>query len=798
MQYGVDVTTYKRISDRKKDKKELKLIGSPYRLLFNFIGAFLISRVTINANGVGIEGLSPFGIAFILSFLNKESKKEGIVAAVGVLLGYATLLGSAPNIGIYILSAAIISIFTNIRFKLKEKVSLIMSFSILMLSMIFYRAFSSNISLWINIVTSLVQCVVVYPIYYIIKYALTCLDDIKTNHFFTSEELIAMALLFCLIISGIGSIALFGISIRNVVALFFVIIIAFSLGSSVGAAAGVAMGIIVGLSTNNMMLYISVYSICGLMVGIFKDTGKWFTMLAYIVVYFVLSMYSKKFDDFKVIEALIVAVLFSIVPLKFYNKLSLELDNERKQDTLGDLHFCKIKEEFTNRLVDFTDILSTISVTLNNLVDNDRLLLKNKSSALIENLADRVCSSCDMRYTCWKRELHSTYNSFSELIRSNQEGKSSFPLELDKKCIKKYALVKNTEEIVGNYVQDEMLKRRLGEGRKLLAGHINNMAITIGELIDDFSKDIVICNDVERTIKRALNKESIKYDDILCYNDKNGRLKIKVTMDSCGGGQVCIKDVLPVINKSIGKTMSIGGDGCSIDPNTNKCSVYIEETPKYHVSSYAAIACKDGEKYTGDSYSYGKTQDGNYMVLVSDGMGSGPEAGAESKAAVELIEKFTQVGFSELTAINTVNSIMSMKFSEDEKFATLDLQNIDLYTGNAKFMKVGAVESFIKKGEKVELVKSKTLPFGILDTTDVDIVEKKVSNGDLIVTISDGILYGKDGDGSCQWLTEFLRTNNNKNPKELSLEILDKAKEISGAKIKDDMTVVVSKVFAIY
>ena len=92
MQYGVDVTTYKRISDRKKDKKELKIIGSPYRLLFNFIGAFLISRVTINANGAGIDGLSPFGIAFILSFLNKDSKKEGIIAAVGVLLGYVVHL----------------------------------------------------------------------------------------------------------------------------------------------------------------------------------------------------------------------------------------------------------------------------------------------------------------------------------------------------------------------------------------------------------------------------------------------------------------------------------------------------------------------------------------------------------------------------------------------------------------------------------------------------------------------------------------------------------------------------------
>ena len=33
---------------------------------------------------------------------------------------------------------------------------------------------------------------------------------------------------------------------------------------------------------------------------------------------------------------------------------------------------------------------------------------------------------------------------------------------------------------------------------------------------------------------------------------------------------------------------------------------------------------------------------------------------------------------------------------EEEKFATLDMQKIDLYSGKIKFMKVGAVESFIK------------------------------------------------------------------------------------------------------
>jgi Serine phosphatase RsbU, regulator of sigma subunit len=98
----------------------------------------------------------------------------------------------------------------------------------------------------------------------------------------------------------------------------------------------------------------------------------------------------------------------------------------------------------------------------------------------------------------------------------------------------------------------------------------------------------------------------------------------------------------------------------------------------------------------------------------------------KDKASIELIEKLTQAGLSKRTAINTVNSIMSLKFSEDEKFSTLDLSSIDLYTGEVGFMKVGAVASFIKSGSKVEIIKSKSLPIGVLDKVDIDIVNKKV------------------------------------------------------------------------
>ena len=54
---------------------------------------------------------------------------------------------------------------------------------------------------------------------------------------------------------------------------------------------------------------------------------------------------------------------------------------------------------------------------------------------------------------------------------------------------------------------------------------------------------------------------------------------------------------------------------------------------------------------------------------------------------------------------------MGMKFKEDEKFTTLDMNSIDLYTGEIEFIKVGASMSFIKRGNEIEVINSSNITF---------------------------------------------------------------------------------------
>lgn len=795
MQYGVKIDNYKRAKDSENVKNNMKIEASSIGLIMAMVAGLLISRVYLDMTFGVVQVLAPFGLAYLIAITNYE-RKYILSSSLGVILGYITLFNKVSNFSAYIIISTIVTIIS--MSKLNKKARNIASFIIVFSGLFVYGVLVGSSDIILHLIGAISVTALVFPIYYVVSYTLKCIEEINTQHFFSIDEIVSIELFICLLIVGIGTLSINDISFRNIAAILFIIALAFISDTNMGAGAGITMGIILGFATGNLMESIAIYGACGLVAGIFRESGKLFTALSFNIIFVIVTLYSGVFNNISFIEALVGTGIFLLIPKKIYNKISLEINKDKKVGHFSEVRFAEIKDELTERLKDFTEVLSIMGKSLNNLVGNDKLAIKNKGNALVENLSDRTCSDCDMRYMCWKRELHQTYNAFSDLIRNYENNSGAFPHELEKKCIKKYALVKNLEDIMNIYMVNETLKSRLGEGRKILSNHINNMSVTISEIVDEFGNELHLCTDVEKSIKKSLLKYGINFGSLICYNDKNGKIKIKMQMENCMGSQTCIKTVLPIISETIGKNMSIGSEGCNINSKNNMCEIVIEEAPKYHINSHVAVATKEGEKFTGDSYSYGRTKDGNYITVISDGMGSGPEAGLESKVSVEIIEKFMEVGFDEKIAIDAVNAIMSIKFSEDEKFSTLDMNKIDLYTGNAKFMKVGAIESFIKRGNKVEVINSNTLPFGVLEEPDVDTVEKQVSNGDVIVSISDGILDVKnDGSFDTTWLIEFLKSTKYRQPKDLSIAILEKAKELSGGKAKDDMTVVVSKVFAI-
>jgi stage II sporulation protein E len=770
----------------------LNLYSFLYRISY-FTSALLVSRVLF------VDLTAPFGIAFLIAVFINENYKISLLCSCGTLLGYMTLYNNASCLPAYIVILGAITSADYIFKNAKMVQKLIISLTAVFIIMCSYKIFIFHLIFYISILNSFFETAIIFLLYIIINSSIVCFKEMKSRHLHKNEEIISMSILIFLVTAGTWGLELREISLRNVTALCIMLVIGYTKGSTTGMPCGIAAGIIMGIASNNIIAYAGAYGLCGMLAGVFRKYGKWITGISFLLGFEILKMYSDMESQFSFSECLISCLIFSLISTKTYYRLESSLECQEKQDELKTNNSDKIKEILLYKLDDFSDVLVNVSKLLEKLVNNDKLAMNGKSYALIENLGDRVCSSCDMKLKCWKREKHFTYIAFREMIQSLQEKKNTVPEEIERKCVKKTELLGNAGDLINNFVISEMCRKRLSRGRELLAGQINNIAESISEIAEDFESDINLNSSTERCIRKILNKNKIKFKDIFCYNDKNGRLVIKLSMDSCGKNEICIKSILPLINETAENSMCISESGCNINSKFQSCSIVFEETAKYHIDLCAKEICKDGEKYNGDSYSCCRLKDGTHMTVLSDGMGSGPAAKQESGAAVELIHKFSKSGFNKITAINTVNSIMSIKSSEEEKFSTLDICSVDPYNGDVDFIKIGAAASFIKTGRDVISIKSGTLPMGVLDKVDMDVIRKKVGNGDYIIMLSDGVLdYDNEAMGKEEWMTEFLKNCNFYSPDEMCSEILSKAKELSGGKIRDDMTVVVEKVCIIH
>ena len=795
MQYGAEIFPYERINKKEESLKKHISHKKVLELVAYFAASILICRVNL------INGMVPFGIAFIMAVAaSKKSFKIVFACHIGALIGYVSnyeLLNKVLAMYIIIIGILLLLCYLCKSFSSNKLTAVSFIFSFVIMGS-FYKLIM-NYNTTMCLINSLCQIGCIFPIYYIQRYALLSLKYVRTKHLFSSEEIIAMGATFGLAIAGTKGLSIYGISIANILCLFIVIFLAYIKGAGTGAAIGVALGTILGISSFNMMAYIGVYGICGLVAGVFKEGGKYFTSAAFLISFMIVKFYSSLGNNFKIVEALIIAITFMLIKNSFLNKFCMEFDSEVKGEFMLQNSINKMKELFVERLNGYNDILSSLVSTLKNLGENDKLLIKNKSTAMVQCIADRNCTNCSMKSSCWSKEYLYTYNAMGELILNFEKGVKKLPKEIDRKCIKRKDILNSADEIVNSYIVSEIKNNSIREGRQMLSLQLENIVGSISEMGESIKSNINLDCEIESLIKKAFHKNEINYNDVYILKDKNNRIKINLSLKACGGKQKCVKEILPVVNNVLKVPMCVSEEGCNIKNEGKNCEITLEEAPLYHVTSYMVKKNKDGENCSGDTSSFRKLKNGSYMVLLSDGMGSGPMAKNESAISVDLIEKIVSEGFDNSSAINIVNSFMSIKNPEDEKFSTLDLCNINLYTGETEFLKVGAVPSFIKSKDDIYVINSSTLPLGVFDNVEIEKTTRNLKNGDMILMLSDGVLdYDSKALLKYDWVEEFLNSSNKNSPRDLAEDILKKAEELSKGKINDDMTVIVSKIFKIY
>lgn len=219
----------------------------------------------------------------------------------------------------------------------------------------------------------------------------------------------------------------------------------------------------------------------------------------------------------------------------------------------------------------------------------------------------------------------------------------------------------------------------------------------------------------------------------------------------------------------------------------------IEKISRGRVMLTAAAAAAG----SGDSAVCCGLPDGSLAFILSDGMGQGMKAAAESKVVISRLRRMLKNGENPSAAIKTLNRYMVDKSGDEEIFATVDLTIIDKKAGNARFYKMGAATSFVVREGNVRRIEKAALPVGIIPGVKLSEISVRLKPGDIIVMVSDGVTEADRKDLSARWLEQLLaETGENENigPKILAEVIADAAKNKYGGREIDDLTAVVAMI----
>lgn len=213
---------------------------------------------------------------------------------------------------------------------------------------------------------------------------------------------------------------------------------------------------------------------------------------------------------------------------------------------------------------------------------------------------------------------------------------------------------------------------------------------------------------------------------------------------------------------------------------------------KYEMALGTEELTKSKSELSGDSMLNIRLKDGKYLVAISDGMGTGKEAKKSSTQALRLLENLLLSGFDKNISLDLINTALMNQNSEI--FATLDIAIIDLYMGTIEFIKSGACPTYIKNKKKVQIIKSNSLPAGIVGETDIQTFDKDISQGDILVMCSDGILDSNiEYKNKELWPKYMLEDIETTNTKKIANLILNEAVDNNFGVVKDDMSIMVCK-----
>ena len=395
-------------------------------------------------------------------------------------------------------------------------------------------------------------------------------------------------------------------------------------------------------------------------------------------------------------------------------------------------------------------------------------ILNSKKNKGVKKMAKTIENRKEFLFPEYsKRKLHMLSETYGELARLYH----SIPEETYTNCDRKELLY----------------QKQVHESKQVFAQHLKD----ISGALDEVSQTVMhVSTPVEHKRKAVvsfLRKHGIQVREIMFLEGAHGKRKMNITARLMGRYAYSAEDFAGLLSVFFDRRLVAGVESPYMMKKSFE-AFFFEDEPRYMVMSAMSRAVKENEKISGDNYSVEECSDGNVVLMIADGMGSGEHACRDSQSVIEFMEKFLDAGFQKEKAFSMINAAISAQ-SQCCNLTTLDLCMLDLHDGEAEFIKAGAASSFHKRGGMVREITSDMLPLGSLVELSLMSHSLSLMDGDMIIMMSDGVSDCFEDESGNSRLCEVIARKHTINPREMSDYLLQYAINCQGGRIRDDMTI---------
>ncbi len=276
---------------------------------------------------------------------------------------------------------------------------------------------------------------------------------------------------------------------------------------------------------------------------------------------------------------------------------------------------------------------------------------------IFEELTGTVCRGCRSFGKCWKDQAAGTYQQLYEALTAMGEGKTEGDIRagMSDACIRAGKMAGSMVWAFRNMRMKLYYANRLLEGREAVADQLWEMARLLDDMAEEMQRTGELKEPVNRRLCRLFDRRGAQVRKIFLMHKRKRRDELYITMHARKGECVPIRDLAGILSVVLHRRMVPARNSRTVLGAEDETVLFVEET-RYCLLYGISRVPKEGELLSGDSFSYFQNDQGAAVLSLSDGMGSGREAAAESRKLIELLEQFLEAGVSEETALGLINS----------------------------------------------------------------------------------------------------------------------------------------------